>query len=88
MKELEKCPYCNGKAVLHSFIYKVVELPEPIPLFGRWSLLKMRHREIPVNYIAECEDFCDGFCETDIFAVGGTKEEAIEKWNNEVVSRK
>lgn len=84
MSELKPCPYCGGKATVHPFIYRLLELPKPIPLFGRWSLIKMRHREIPVNYTAECADFCDGFCEGDIFAVGETKEAAIEKWNEAV----
>lgn len=84
MIELKNCPYCGGKAVVHPFIYQVAEMPKPIKLFGRWSLIKMRYREIPCNYEVECADFCDGFAEDGVFAVGATKEEAAEKWNKEV----
>ena len=83
-EELKPCPFCGGEAGANPFIYQVVELPKPIKLFGRWSLLKMRYREIPINYSVECADFCDGFCESDIIAVGATKEEAIEAWNRRV----
>ena len=88
MYEMELCPYCGGKATVHPFVYRVVELPKPIPLFGRWSLIKMRYKEIPCSYTAECADFCDGFCDGDLFAVGETPESAVETWNNQVKNRK
>ncbi len=81
MMELEKCPYCGGEAVVRPFIYQIAELPEPIKLFGRWSLIKMRYREIPCRYYAECDDLCDGFLEGEIMAPAETREEAAEKWN-------
>lgn len=84
MTELKVCPYCGGKAVVHPFIYQIAELPEPIKLFGKWSLIKMRYREIPCKYEVECANLCDGFLECEVFAVGETKEEAAEKWNEAV----
>ena len=83
--ELKNCPYCGGKAIVKPFIYQVAELPEPIKLFGRWSLIKMRYREIPCRYCVECDDLCDGFLESEFLAPAETREEAAEKWN-EVVS--
>lgn len=79
--ELKACPYCKGKAVVRPFIFQIAELPEPIKLFGRWSLIKMRYREIPCKFEVECDDLCDGFLECEFFAVGDTKEEAIKQWN-------
>lgn len=83
---IRPCKYCGGKATVSPFIYKLAELPKPIKLFGRWSLIKMRYREIPIKYEVCCEEYCDGFSESDDFACGNTREEAIELWNkyNEV----
>ena len=44
----------------------------------------MRYKEIPVLYSAECSEFCEGFAEFGELYDGITKEEAIEKWNNNV----
>ena len=82
--ELKPCPYCGGKAVVRPFIYQVTELPEPIKLFGRWSLIKMRYREIPCRYNVECDDLCDGFLESEILCPAETKDMAIEEWNTMV----
>lgn len=81
MAELKPCPYCGSKMEVYPFIYKVVELPQPIKLFGRWSLIKMRYREIPVRYNVECSEYCDGFCDFGDVYFGDTAEEAIEAWN-------
>lgn len=86
MAELKPCPYCGGKVNVNPFILRIEELPKPIKLFGRWSLIKMRYREIPCNYVAECDDFCDGFMDGAIFAVGETKQEAADVWNRMVDS--
>ena len=83
MNELKKCPWCGYDAVVYPFISKIAELPKPIKLFGRWSLIKMRYKEIPVNFTAECSEFCEGFAEFGSFYGGTTKEEAIAKWNND-----
>lgn len=81
--ELKPCPFCGGKAVATPFIYRLIELPKPIKLFGRWSLIKMRYREIPTSYTVECDDFCDGFMNSDhnLFVVGSTEKEAVDEWN-------
>lgn len=81
MNELKPCPFCGGKASVNPFIFRLEELPKPIKLFGRWSLIKMRYREIPVRYYAECDDFCDGFAESDLITPSETREEAAEVWN-------
>lgn len=82
MNELKKCPWCGCNAVVYPFMSRIAELPKPIKLFGRWSLIKMRYKEIPVLYSAECSEFCEGFAEFGGLYDGITKEEAIEKWNN------
>lgn len=81
MAELKPCPFCGGEAMVHPFIYQLYELPKPIKLFGRWSLIKMRYREIPCKYEVECKEFCDEFAEGGLTAFGNTQEEAIETWN-------
>ena len=80
-KMLKPCPFCGGKAVAHPFLCQIAELPKPIKLFGRWSLIKMRYREIPVSYEVECANFCDGFAENGVLAIGKTQKEAVEEWN-------
>lgn len=82
MIELKKCPWCGAEAVVYPFISRIAELPKPIKLFGRWSLIKMRYKEIPVTYSAECSEFCEGFAEFGDLYGAPTKEEAIQKWNN------
>ena len=82
--KLKPCPHCGGTVSVHPFIYRIAELPKPIKLFGRWSLIKMRYREIPCKYTVECDDYCDGFCEDSFVAFGETKQEAIEVWNGRV----
>lgn len=82
MNELKKCPWCGCAARVYPFIANIKELPQPIKLFGRWSLIKMRYKEIPVVFSAECSEFCDGYAEFGAAYIGHTKEEAIEKWNN------
>ena len=82
MTELKKCPWCGAKAIVYPFVSQIAELPKPIKLFGRWSLIKMRYKEIPVNYSAECSEFCDGFAEECDLCVGATQEEAIKNWND------
>lgn len=84
MPELGKCPYCGGELKVEPFIYRLEELPKPIKLFGRWSLIKMRYREIPTGYTVECADFCDGFADSCLYAVGLSKGEAIAEWNRKV----
>ena len=79
--ELKPCPFCGGKVSAIPFIYKLAELPKPVKLFGGWSLIKMRYREIPCKYVAECDDYCDGFLTDSFVAFGDTKQEAIEAWN-------
>ncbi len=79
--ELKPCPFCGGKAVAHPFIYQITELPKPIKLFGRWSLIKMRYREIPMRFTVECQEYCDGFCDDAEIVLEDSKEEAIEAWN-------
>ena len=79
--ELKPCPYCGGKAIVNPFICRIEELPKPIPLFGRWSLIKMRYREIPCLYTVDCDNLCDGFLEGVIHIVNDTKEGAIKAWN-------
>lgn len=81
MSELKKCPWCGGKAEVHPFIFKIAELPEPIKLFGRWSLIKMKYKEIPVKYNVECAAWCDGFAEFGDVYIESTKEAAINEWN-------
>ena len=81
MAELKACPFCGGKMIVSPFIYKVLELPKPIKLFGRWSIIKQRYRELPINYTVDCDDFCDGWCNSKIFIVEETEEKAIEAWN-------
>lgn len=76
------CPYCGGKTKVSPFICQVAELPKPIKLFGKWSLIKMRYREIPVKYTVDCVKYCDGFLESQDFSIGDTAKEAIEKWND------
>jgi len=83
-QEILNCKHCGGKAEIHPFICRIAELPQPIKLFGRWSLIKMRYREIPINYTVECVDYCDGFCNSQDVAIGDTEEEAIAAWNKRV----
>lgn len=82
MNELKKCPWCGCDAIVYPVICNIKELPKPIKLFGSWSLIKMRYKEIPVIYSAECSEFCDGYAEFGAEYVGKTIEEAIEKWND------
>ena len=79
--KLKPCPFCGGKMVATPFICKVAELPKPIRLFGKWSLIKMQYREIPCNYVVECDDYCDGWFTSDIHIIEDTKAKAIENWN-------
>ena len=81
MAELKSCPFCGGKMTVSPFICKIVELPKPIKLFGRWSLIKQRYRELPMNYTVECDGFCDGWSESQIFIIEETREKAVEAWN-------
>lgn len=81
MDKLKSCPYCGGKTVVRPFIYQITELPEPIKLFGKWSLIKMRYREIPCRYCVECVDLCDGFLESEVLVPAETRAKAIEEWN-------
>ena len=82
--KLKPCPFCGGEAEVSAFVYKIKELPKPIKLFGKWSLIKMRYREIPTRYIVDCKKFCNGFANSSLIAMGTTEEEAIEQWNRSV----
>ena len=81
MIELKPCPWCKGKATVNVFISQVAQLPEPKKLFGRWSLIKMRYKELPLSYSAECAEFCDGYADYCGACFGKTPEEAAAAWN-------
>lgn len=81
-----RCPWCESDAKVHTFISKIVELPTPKRLFGKWSLLKMRYKDIPIQYCVECSAFCEGFAKFSDVCCGNTIEEATIAWN-EMVNR-
>jgi hypothetical protein len=43
----------------------------------------MIEKDIPVAYLAECLDFCDGFADFSVVCSGDTPEEAVSKWNKQ-----
>ena len=81
MIEAKLCPWCGAKATTHSFISRIAELPEPKKLFGRWSIIKMRYKDIPLTFSTECSAYCEGFCEYADLYTGSTPDEAVEDWN-------
>ena len=87
-KQIESCPFCGAKVKIEPFVCRIAELPKPFRLFGKWSLIKMRYREIPLDYSAECSKFCNGFAESQIFIIGKTKAETQKLWNEMVLKVK
>lgn len=83
MNEIKNCPWCGSEAIVYPFISRIQEVPKPIKLFGRWSLIKMSYKDIPKIYEVECSKFCDGYAEFGDLYAGKTIEEAVEKWNTE-----
>ena len=78
--KIHKCPYCGGKAKVSPFISHIKTI-KPIKLFGKWTLIKERYREVPAFYIVECSKFCDGFADAEDFYIGTTVTNAVRKWN-------
>ena len=82
--EPKRCPWCGMRPITEPFMHRVVEVPRPIKLFGRWSLIKMKYKEIPVKYTTECSEWCDGFSDYASGYFGDTPEESLAQWNERV----